>query len=77
MSGHPAYYWRNHRRYVAWFCNPDDARRFLDAGEEVLSVWEPGFLSAIGYEPEPGQDYENEGHGFCLADECPHDEDDG
>lgn len=67
VTEHPvhAYYMRYGQRYVASFCNVEEAERFLDGGME----W--GYLAEIGLESEPGKKYKDEGHGFCSADDCP------
>ena len=69
--GFPAYYWRHKQPFVAWFCEADDARRWLDDGEEIYSVWDGSYLSAVGHEPQPGVEYEDLGHEHCMADDCP------
>lgn len=70
-TGTPACFWRYGTAYVAWFCDADDARRWLEGGEEVYSAWDVSYLSAVGHEPQPGVTYEDLGHGHCLADGCP------
>lgn len=72
----PAYYLRYGTAYVAWFCEPEGARRWLDAGEEILNVWDGSYLSAVGFEPEPGAEYEDLGHEHCMAEDCPEGGDD-
>lgn len=74
-SGTPAYFWRYGTAYVAWFCDADDARRWLENGEEVYSAWDAGYLAAEGHEPKPGVQYEDLGHAHCIADGCPGDRD--
>jgi hypothetical protein len=71
--GHPAYYWQWGTPKVAWFCDADDAARFLERGEE--NGYDSMFrsLSAVGTRPQPAVAYTDVGHGHCLAfaDDCP------
>lgn len=65
MTGFPAYFWRYHTPYVAWFCLEEDVRTFLENGEEAET------LAPVGTEPQPGVTYHDVGHGHCWADDCP------
>ena len=65
MTTTPVYYWRYKRRYVAWFCEPDDVESFLHFGSEFNN------FAVIPDGPEPGVEYEDLGHEHCMAENCP------
>jgi hypothetical protein len=65
VSDYPAYYARHQVPYVAWFCNADEAARFLAYHQEMGDLW------VDGDEPYEGVEYRNLGHLFCLAADCP------
>ena len=65
MSDYRAYYQRYKTAYLARFCNAGDARAWLEHGENFE------YLAPDGTEPEPGVEYRDIGHQFCLAPNCP------
>lgn len=69
--GHPAYYWQWGTPYVAWFCDPGDATRFLERGQENGYDSMFSSLSAVGAQPQTGVKYTDVGHLHCFADGCP------
>lgn len=71
MTATPAYYWRHHTPYVAWFCSAGAARAWLEAGEEIYCVHDGSYLAAVGHEPQEGVQYEDLGHAHCIAENCP------
>ena len=60
--GYPAYYARHHQRFVAWFCTPEEAEVFLEAGVDN------GYIAAHGSAPKPSKQYEDLGHRYCGDD---------
>ena len=71
--GFPAYYWQYGTAYVAWFCEPDAPKHFLEWNSEPHEDHVHSFLAAVGIEPEPDQEYVDVGHEHCYADDCPGD----